>query len=51
MAFLPPVVDCLVEKGLQKGDVTGTPGPHLATPLVDTYFTIKFLLLVVSCSY
>jgi len=27
MAFLPPVVGCLVKKGLQKGGVMGTPGP------------------------
>jgi len=33
MAFSPPAVGCLVKKGLQKGGVTGTPGPPLATPL------------------
>ena len=27
IAFSPPVVGCLVKKGLQKGGVTGTPGP------------------------
>ena len=27
MAFSPPVVGCLVIKGLLKGGVTGTPGP------------------------
>jgi len=29
MSFSPPVVGCLLKKGLQRG-VTGTPGPTLA---------------------
>ena len=33
MAFSPSVVGSLVKKGLQKGGVTGTPGPPLPTPL------------------
>ena len=33
MAFSPPVVGCLVKKGLQKGG-QGHPGPSLATPLL-----------------
>ena len=32
MAFLPPVVGCLVKKGLQKGGVTGTPEPPWLRP-------------------
>ena len=36
MAFSPPVVGCLVKKGLQKGGYTGTPGPPLGYPLVSS---------------
>ena len=32
MAFSPPVGGCLVEKGLQKGGVTGTPGTPWLRP-------------------
>ena len=32
MAFSPPVVGCLVKKGLQKGGLTGTPGPPWLCP-------------------
>ena len=35
MAFSPSVVGSLVNKGLQKGGITGTPEPPLPTPLVD----------------
>ena len=34
MAFSPPVVGCLVKKGIQKGGVMGTLGPPLATPML-----------------
>jgi len=33
MAFLPPVVGCLLTKKAYKRAVTGTPGSPLATPL------------------
>ena len=36
MVFSPPVLGCLVKKGLQRG-FTGTPGPPLATPLVSAF--------------
>ena len=47
MAFLPPVVGCLVKKGLQKGGgVTGTPGPPWLRPCVISIFVcwVSFLL-------
>lgn len=34
MAFSPPVVGCLVKKGLQKGGSRAPQDPPLATPLV-----------------
>ena len=40
MAFSPPVLGCLIKKGLQKGG-HGTPGPPLATPLVVQQTTQK----------
>ena len=43
MAFSPPVVGCLVKKGLQKGEVTSTPGPPLATPLAAYNRKIEIL--------
>ena len=33
MAFSPPVVGCLVKKGLQKGGTRAPEDPPLATPL------------------
>ena len=39
MAFSPPVVGCLVKKGLQKGGgVTGTPGPQWLRPCITSKF-------------
>ena len=38
MSFSPPAVRCLIKKAHKRGGgVTGTPGPPLATPLVDDF--------------
>ena len=48
MSFSPPVVGCLLEKGLQKGrGVTGTPQPpgYNPEPIYVSYFRIDLSTL------
>ena len=45
MSFSPPVVGCLLKKSSQKGGVTGTLGPPLATPLISVFKQLVFVKL------
>ena len=50
MAFSPPVVGCLIKKGLQKGGSRAPQDPPLATPLDMShelnYFQIAVTLMI-----